>query len=176
MIDHQETDRFRNTDQYGKGLRLQPVLFLKSQLLSAQFSFFSIFIALLLSINVTDMEQIDKDDYLVSTIPGDDETLGSNSYSNSAGSSSDLSQFGVFTNNGIVRVDEESEEHKIIKIFFILGMAREANFEVVHKNVCSEGSTSQARLERFRSFSKAVARKYGGNANIVPAWYWWFQG
>lgn len=115
------------------------------------------------------MEQIDKDDYLVSTILGDDETLGSDSHSNSAESSSDLSQFGVFTSSGMVRVDEESEEHKMIKIFFILGMGREANVVAVHKNVCSEGSTSQAGLERFWSFSKAVARKHGGNVNIVPS-------
>lgn len=58
----------------------------------------------------------------------------------------------------------------MIKVFFILGMGREANVVAVHKNVCSEGSTSQARLETFRSFSKAVAQKHGGNANIVRAW------
>ncbi|PRQ19108.1 putative poly(ADP-ribose) polymerase, catalytic domain-containing protein [Rosa chinensis] len=71
----------------------------------------------------------------------------------------------------MVKVDEESEEHKLIKIFFDLGMGTEANVVAVHKNLCSERTTSRARLERFWSFSKAVARKHGGNANIVPAWY-----
>ncbi|XP_062028726.1 probable inactive poly [ADP-ribose] polymerase SRO2 [Rosa rugosa] len=117
------------------------------------------------------MEQIDNDDYLLSTILDGNDTRGSNSHSNRERSSSDLSQFGVFSSNGMVKVDEESEEHKLIKIFFDLGMGTEANVVAVHKNLCSEGTTSRARLERFRSFSKAVARKHGGNANIVPAWY-----
>lgn len=51
----------------------------------------------------------------------------------------------VFNSNGMVRVDEESEEHKVMKIFFILGRGREANVVAVHKNMCSEGSTSHVR-------------------------------
>lgn len=65
----------------------------------------------------------------------------------------------------------------MIKIFFILGMGREANVVAVHKNVCSEGSTSQAGLERpVLEFLQGGGSKARWQCQYCAFLVWWFQG
>ncbi|KAK9276522.1 hypothetical protein L1049_006056 [Liquidambar formosana] len=81
--------------------------------------------------------------------------------------------FGSFTRNGMINLDEGNGEHDIIKKSFLLGMGdfgKDANVVAIHKNSYSS-LAGQARLESFRIFSEAVAKKCGGDANIKYAWY-----
>ncbi|KAF3431272.1 hypothetical protein FNV43_RR26002 [Rhamnella rubrinervis] len=123
----------------------------------------------------TQMEQIDREDQVSMTID-DDEILDPGSETDEVNSSngSDRDGFGqVFTGNGMVSLGEGSKEHGLIKKSFLMGMgliAKDTNVVAIHKNLNS-GFTRQARFESFRVFSKAVAQKCGGDANVKYAWY-----
>ncbi|KAK3041805.1 hypothetical protein RJ639_000321 [Escallonia herrerae] len=99
----------------------------------------------------------------------DHDTLVADSESDT--SSSD--QFRCFTKNGLIKVEEDRNEHDIIKKGFLVGMGqlgKETDVVAVHRN-SYDGLTGQARFETFRIFSQAVAQKCGGSANIKYAWY-----
>ncbi|KAM0984126.1 hypothetical protein FF1_011657 [Malus domestica] len=117
-------------------------------------------------------DQFEFEDQISMTIDNDEEILDSGSDcgdSNAAVSD----RFGVFTRSGMIRVDDESLEHEIIKKSFVSGMGlagRDTNIVAVHKNLSSD-PTRKARFESFKIFSQAVASKCGGNANVKYAWY-----
>lgn len=123
----------------------------------------------------TQMEQIGREDQ-VSIIVEDDEILdpGSGSEIDEVQSSASGSDsFAGFTPNGMVRVGEGSKEHGVVRKSFLMGMglvAKDTKVVSIHKNVNS-GFTRQARLESFNVFSKAMAAKCGGDANVKYAWY-----
>ncbi|KAM0987461.1 hypothetical protein ACFX13_011770 [Malus domestica] len=117
-------------------------------------------------------DQFEFEDQISMTIDNDEEILDSGSDcgdSNAAVSD----RFGVFTRSGMIRVDDESLEHEIIKKSFVSGMGlagRDTNIVAVHKNLSSD-PTRKARFESFKIFSQAVASKCGGNASVKYAWY-----
>lgn len=101
----------------------------------------------------------------------DAEICTSDSESNEVSSRSD--QFGFFLKNGMIKIEEGNKEREIIKRSFLLGMGpfeKETKIVAIHKNSYSTPS-GQMRLEAFRIFSKFVARKCGGDANVKHAWY-----
>lgn len=120
------------------------------------------------------MEQIDKEDQVSMTID-DDEILDPGSETDEVNSSngSDSDGLAVFARNGMLSLGDGSKEHGLIKKSFLMGMglvAKDTKVVAIHKNLNS-GFTRQARLESFRVFSKAVAQKCGGDANVKYAWY-----
>ncbi|KAM1170785.1 hypothetical protein ACFX15_020673 [Malus domestica] len=117
-------------------------------------------------------DQFEFEDQISMTIDNDEEILDAGS---DGGDSNDSvsGRFGVFTRSGMVRVDDESFEHEIIRKSFVLGMdlaGRDTNIVAVHKNLSSD-PTRRARFESFKIFTQAVARKCGGNANVKYGWY-----
>ncbi|XP_014508107.1 probable inactive poly [ADP-ribose] polymerase SRO2 isoform X1 [Vigna radiata var. radiata] len=75
---------------------------------------------------------------------------------------------------GLTKVEKESEEYESIKNGFLKGMEFMGNATTViaiHKNDVSFSLARQARWDSFNIFSKAVAIKSGGDANVRNAWY-----
>ncbi|ESR51618.1 hypothetical protein CICLE_v10032827mg [Citrus x clementina] len=63
--------------------------------------------------------------------------------------------------------------HYLVKKCFLSGMgplAADTRIVALHKNSCSS-LIARARLDSFKIFANAVAKKCGGNANIRPAWF-----
>ncbi|CAA3006980.1 probable inactive poly [ADP-ribose] polymerase SRO2 isoform X1 [Olea europaea subsp. europaea] len=88
-------------------------------------------------------------------------------------SNPDVEKFEFFTGNGMIRLDEEKNEHIVIKDSFLMGMrllGKESDVVAIHKNLYSS-RTGMVRMEAFRIFSAAVAEKCGGDANVKYAWY-----
>ena len=82
-------------------------------------------------------------------------------------------KFEDFTQTGMEIVEEGITEHHAIKKRFLYGMgslAKETTVVAIHKKPISN-LTVQAKLESFRIFSEAMARKCGGNPNVKIAWY-----
>ncbi|KAJ0094584.1 hypothetical protein Patl1_16128 [Pistacia atlantica] len=106
------------------------------------------------------------------SIPIDyDEIADVNSLSDDANSASN--PFGFLTNNGMIKIEEESWWHIFVKNSFLFGMGQlaiDTRIVAIHKN-SNCGLTGKARLTSFTIFYDAVAKKCGGNANIVQAWY-----
>ncbi|KAA8533150.1 hypothetical protein F0562_033317 [Nyssa sinensis] len=122
------------------------------------------------SYNFQQMEHIGIEERVSLTID-DHETLSADSDIDSFSSNSE--QFGFFTQKGMIQVEEGNSEHEIIKKSFLMGMGslgKETNIVAIHRNSHSN-LIGQARLDTFRIFSEAVAKKCGGNANIKYAWY-----
>ncbi|KAK4488829.1 hypothetical protein RD792_004619, partial [Penstemon davidsonii] len=80
--------------------------------------------------------------------------------------------FNNFTMNGMLRLRNDSSEYNKIRKSFTAGMAAgmEVNGVVIHRNSYSN-PIGQAKMVVFRIFSKAVAEKRGGDANVKCAWY-----
>uniref|UniRef100_A0A5B7AV60 Putative inactive poly(ADP-ribose) polymerase SRO2 n=1 Tax=Davidia involucrata TaxID=16924 RepID=A0A5B7AV60_DAVIN len=117
------------------------------------------------------MDHIVIEEQEVSMTVDDHEILASDSEIDSSCSSSE--QFGFLAQKGTIKVEEGNSEHEIIKKSFLMGLGsfgKDTNVVAIHRNSYSS-LTGRARLETFRIFSDAVARKCGGNANIKHAWY-----
>ncbi|KAJ0038040.1 hypothetical protein Pint_22968 [Pistacia integerrima] len=106
------------------------------------------------------------------SIPIDyDEIADVNSLSDDANSASN--PFGFLTNNGMIKIEEESWWHIFVKNSFLFGMGQlaiDTRIVAIHKN-SNCGLTGKARLTSFSIFYDAVAKKCGGSANIGQAWY-----
>lgn len=75
---------------------------------------------------------------------------------------------------GLMKVEEESEEYESIKNVFLKGMGfvgHATDAMAIYKNMLSFSVARQARWVSFKIFSKAVAIKCGGDANVGYAWY-----
>ncbi|KAM7471309.1 hypothetical protein LguiA_009492 [Lonicera macranthoides] len=75
--------------------------------------------------------------------------------------------------DGCIKVDEEERVYEVIKRKFISGLASvgfHTKVEAIHRNYHSS-FTSQARLQSFFIFTRAVEKKCGGIANVKYAWY-----
>lgn len=95
------------------------------------------------------------------------------SSSNSDSEEHSPKKFRFFIRNGMLRLQEaEGDEYGTIKRSFMSGMALFSGVQIVavHKNMYST-HIGEAKLEAFRIFSRAVAEKCGGDANIKYAWY-----
>ncbi|KAK2636489.1 hypothetical protein Ddye_031281 [Dipteronia dyeriana] len=85
-------------------------------------------------------------------------------------------QFRLFTENGMVRTDDASNNYNTVKNSFLFGMrslAGETRIVGIHRNL-SSSLTGKARLSSFNIFQDAMARKCGGgnrDANVRYAWY-----
>ncbi|KAK4350414.1 hypothetical protein RND71_029727 [Anisodus tanguticus] len=77
-------------------------------------------------------------------------------------------------NTGLMRIDEGDKIHGVIsnKLLSGLGCFESSTPQItaIHKETCSN-FTKQAKLQSFVIFSKAVAKKNGGNANVKYAWF-----
>jgi hypothetical protein len=116
------------------------------------------------------MEVIDVEEQISITID-DDEISDAGSVTDE--SSSRREQFGLFTGDGFVRIEEGSVEHDLMNRVFLLGMgtaSKDTDVVAIHRNTASS-LTKKARMESYRIFSEAVTRKCGGNANTRYAWY-----
>ncbi|KAL7241026.1 hypothetical protein ACSBR2_006614 [Camellia fascicularis] len=82
-------------------------------------------------------------------------------------------KIGVFTRNGLTRVEEWNGDYEIIKKSFLKGMGQfmeDTNVVAIHRN-SSTSLTGRARMESFRIFAEAVAEKEGGDGNIKYGWF-----
>ncbi|XP_061362596.1 probable inactive poly [ADP-ribose] polymerase SRO2 [Gastrolobium bilobum] len=73
-----------------------------------------------------------------------------------------------------MNIIEGCEEYQFVKKGFLKGMGfmgHATNVMALHKNNVSFSFARQARLDSFKIFSKAVAIKCGGDANVRYAWY-----
>ncbi|XP_022733140.1 probable inactive poly [ADP-ribose] polymerase SRO2 isoform X4 [Durio zibethinus] len=117
------------------------------------------------------MNQIVVEDQVSVTI-GDDQIPCATSGSNEI--DSDGLEFVV--KNGLAKIQESSLEDFIIRTSFFSGMgqnsglAKKTKIVAIHKNLNSSWS-GKARAQSFQVFSKAVADKCGGDANVKYAWY-----
>uniref|UniRef100_A0A5B7AX47 Putative inactive poly(ADP-ribose) polymerase SRO2 n=1 Tax=Davidia involucrata TaxID=16924 RepID=A0A5B7AX47_DAVIN len=103
----------------------------------------------------------------------DDHEISSADSEIDSSASSSSEQFRFLTQKGMIQVEEGNSEHEIIKKSFLEGigpLGKDTNIVAIHRNSHS-CLTGKARLETFRIFSEAVAKKCGGNANIKHAWY-----
>ncbi|KAH7570285.1 hypothetical protein ACOSP7_018334 [Xanthoceras sorbifolium] len=116
------------------------------------------------------MEQVNNEEQISISIDYDEiPDAGSVTYECDSGSDG----FGFFTDNGMVKIDEGNNDHKIVEKCFLLGMrslARETRIVGIHKNL-SSSLTGKARLDSFKIFNDAMAKKCGGDANVRYAWY-----
>lgn len=81
-------------------------------------------------------------------------------------------KYGFFARDGLVSL-EGGAEHDLIKKIFLVGMGQQSqdtDVVAIHKN-SSSSLTKKARLDAFRIFLEAVAKKCGGDANKRYAWY-----
>ena len=118
------------------------------------------------------MNQIAVEDQVSVTIDYDeisDATSGSNEIDSA-------DSFKFFLENGLAKIHESTMEDSIIRTSFFSGMeknsgsAKKTKIVAIHKKLNTSWS-GKARAQSFRVFSKAVADKCGGNANIKYAWY-----
>lgn len=74
----------------------------------------------------------------------------------------------------LVRLGEGDVVHDLLKRRFLRGLGflgAQAQVLSIHRNACS-GVVSQARLQSFHVYARAVANlRGGGNANVKYAWY-----
>ncbi|XWS34795.1 hypothetical protein CRYUN_Cryun21dG0068100 [Craigia yunnanensis] len=119
------------------------------------------------------MNQIVVEDQVSVTIDNDEISCVT-SGSNEIDSNSD--RFEFFIKNGLTKIHESSLEDSIIRTSFFSGLgqnselAKKTKIVAIHKNLNSSWS-GKARSQSFRVFSKAVADKCGGDANVKYAWY-----
>lgn len=75
--------------------------------------------------------------------------------------------------DGLMRMDEDEKLHRIVESAFLsgLGSLRQYTSVVDIRRNGFTSFTSQARLQSFRIFGRAVEKKHGGNANGRFAWY-----
>ncbi|KAL8035822.1 hypothetical protein ABFX02_12G120700 [Erythranthe guttata] len=89
--------------------------------------------------------------------------------------------FREFARNGMVKLEESAEggggggggEYGAVMKSFLVDMrflGEEIDVVAVHKNMYSSVA-GQAKLEAFRVFSRAVAARRGGDANVKYGWY-----
>ncbi|KAI8013510.1 putative inactive poly [ADP-ribose] polymerase SRO2 [Camellia lanceoleosa] len=82
-------------------------------------------------------------------------------------------KIGVFTRNGLTRVEEWNGDYGIIKKSFLKGMGQfmeDTNVVAIHRN-SNTSLTGRARMESFRIFAEVVAKKEGGDGNIKYGWF-----
>lgn len=75
---------------------------------------------------------------------------------------------------GLMKVEEGIELYKSIKNGFLKGMGfmgHATTIMALYRNNVSSSLARQARWDSFKIFSKAVAIKRGGDANVRYAWY-----
>lgn len=75
--------------------------------------------------------------------------------------------------HGLVRLDEDEKLHRIIEKAFVSGLGplrQHTSVVDIHRNGYAS-VISQARLQSFRIFGRAVEKKCGGNANVKFGWY-----
>ena len=88
---------------------------------------------------------------------------------------SNMQPIEMLVSKGLMNIVEQgSEEYQFIKKGFLKGMGfmgHATTVMAIHKNNVSSSLTRRARLDSFRIFSKAVAIKCGGHANVSYAWY-----
>ncbi|XP_027337576.1 probable inactive poly [ADP-ribose] polymerase SRO5 [Abrus precatorius] len=76
-------------------------------------------------------------------------------------------------NNLFIRLEEGDVLHDLIKRRFLRGLGLlgpKTELVAVHRNACST-VVSQARLQSFQVYSRAVAKLRHGDANVKYAWY-----
>ncbi|KAL1550837.1 putative inactive poly [ADP-ribose] polymerase SRO2 [Salvia divinorum] len=82
-------------------------------------------------------------------------------------------RFGDFERIGMVRVEVDQAKYGVVDKLFRAGMGvlgQEVNVVALHMNSYTT-IARHARLEAFRLYSRAVAVKRGGDANIRCGWY-----
>ncbi|KAK2636493.1 hypothetical protein Ddye_031285 [Dipteronia dyeriana] len=83
-------------------------------------------------------------------------------------------RFQIFTDNGMMKSEESTNNYNVVKDSFLSGMgtlAEETRVVAIHKNM-SSNVTGEPRLSSFKIFSEAMTRKFsGGDANVKYAWY-----
>lgn len=81
----------------------------------------------------------------------------------------------IMASKGLMKIVEGSREYQYVEKGFLNGMGFMRHVTTVvalHKNnVYNSCLARQARLDSFEIFSKAVAIKCGGDANLKCAWY-----
>ncbi|KAJ1426205.1 RST domain of plant C-terminal [Sesbania bispinosa] len=85
-----------------------------------------------------------------------------------------MEPYEILVSKGLMNIVEGSREYQFIKKGFLKGMGfmgHATTFMSLHKNNVSSSLAKQARLDSFNIFSKAVAIKCGGDANVRYAWY-----
>ncbi|XWS69006.1 hypothetical protein CRYUN_Cryun04dG0142500 [Craigia yunnanensis] len=117
------------------------------------------------------MNQIVVEDQVSVTIDND-EISDAMSGSNEVDSGSNGLEF--FVENGLAKIHESTLEDSIIRTSLFSGidqrLVKKTKIVAIHKNLNSS-SSGKARAQSFRVFSKAVADKYGADANVKYAWY-----
>ncbi|KAK2970860.1 hypothetical protein RJ640_006523 [Escallonia rubra] len=95
-----------------------------------------------------------------------------------ASSESESVNFGPnnegFQSLGLIKLDDGDRMNAIIKRKFVSGLGSlgvHSKVEAIHRNSYSISFTKLARLQSFILHVKAMAKKYGGNANVKYAWY-----
>ncbi|XWS22602.1 hypothetical protein CRYUN_Cryun29cG0050200 [Craigia yunnanensis] len=116
------------------------------------------------------MNQILVEDQVSLTIDNDEISSASNEID------SDPDPFELFVKNGLANIHEYSMEDSILRKSFFSSMGqnpelvKKTKIVAIHKNLNSSLS-GKARAQSFRIFSKVVADKCGGDANVKYAWY-----
>lgn len=115
------------------------------------------------------MEREDQESFII-----DDggEILDAGSETDSSSSVPKPDCFDAFTRNGMMRIGEESKEHRVIKNQFLTGMnqlAKDTSVVTIHKNIFST-MYMKARFEAFKSCVDAI-REHRGDRNEKYGWY-----
>ncbi|KAK3013530.1 hypothetical protein RJ639_008353 [Escallonia herrerae] len=79
-----------------------------------------------------------------------------------------------FQSLGLIKLDDGDRMNAIIKRKFVSGLGSlgvHSKVEAIHRISYSIGFTKLARLQSFIFHVKAMAKKYGGNANVKYAWF-----
>ncbi|KAF4352467.1 hypothetical protein F8388_012168 [Cannabis sativa] len=85
----------------------------------------------------------------------------------------DSERTGFINGDGLVRLLEGDRVHGIIKKRFVSSLGSigaKTTIVAIHRNTHSS-IVGEARLHSFQIFSKAMASKCGGNANVKFCWY-----
>ncbi|XP_030494439.2 probable inactive poly [ADP-ribose] polymerase SRO5 [Cannabis sativa] len=85
----------------------------------------------------------------------------------------DSERTGFINGDGLVRLLEGDRVHGIIKKRFVSSLGSigaKTTIVAIHRNTHSS-IVGEARLHSFQIFSKAMASKCGGNANVKFGWY-----
>ncbi|KAH7857873.1 hypothetical protein Vadar_017400 [Vaccinium darrowii] len=85
--------------------------------------------------------------------------------------SSVFEEFGAFNQKGLIRVQEGHRCYQMINGWIAQGMGMDhKNVAAVHKIPWS-GPNGLGQLEAFHISSSEMAKKCGGNGNVMQAWY-----
>lgn len=122
------------------------------------------------------MNQIVHPEAQISLTVEDNEIIRSDCDSDADVAVSSHPRFGIFATDRLLvhRVETGSKDYEIVKRSFVRGLSNfRKNIEIVgiHKKNYDWNVIDEARLEVFRVFAAAIARKNGGDPNMKYAWY-----